>query len=481
MNFRRREKNTHWLPIHIERDPSNDGNRHINEKESKFIFKEFFSEINCKFIITATLAILVLSILFEPIHTRWSINSCKWNKWEHWDKGSDPRRIVLIADPQLVDDNSYPGRPWIINYFAQKLSDKYLHKNFIATRDILDPDTFIFLGDLFDGGREWEDEGWFQEYHRFNSIFPKDPTRRYIQSLPGNHDIGFESINHKAYKRFQAFFGETNDYIEIGNHTIILLDTISLSSQDEWLQSRPLRFIENLSSHINPYFPRILLTHVPLYRFNDQQDCGPLRESNKKFPVMKGKQYQTVIEYDLSQKILSKINPKIVFSGDDHDYCDVTHSYKYENENSNAREITVKSSSMAGGIKYPALQLLSLNNLFDPTIAKVPQDKVTLQTEICYMPTPFLQFYVFGTTLFISIGFYAVYFLFPKLLGKLTNNYHNIIKSNDVLMQYEKLHLAPLSTTSWLHMRRRKSYMGFLSNSALLVLVTFPLFLYFLT
>ena len=39
---------------------------------------------------------------------------------------------------------------------------------------VLAPDTTIFLGDLFDGGRYWDDKQWIDEYKRFTKIFPKN-------------------------------------------------------------------------------------------------------------------------------------------------------------------------------------------------------------------------------------------------------------------------------------------------------------------
>ena len=125
------------------------------------------------------------------------------------------------------------------------------------------PDTIIFLGDLFDGGREWSTESskspeeryrqygenfWQKEYRRFSSIFLRDwrevlgsphagskqePTTRIIASLPGNHDLGFgQNIQLPVRERFNAFFGESNRIDLIGNHTFVSLDTVSLSAMD---------------------------------------------------------------------------------------------------------------------------------------------------------------------------------------------------------------------------------------------------------
>ncbi|KAL9085099.1 MAG: hypothetical protein Q9165_007743 [Trypethelium subeluteriae] len=121
--------------------------------------------------------------------------------------------------------------------------------------------TIIFLGDLFDGGREWStyhsespekewrkygEDFWLQEYDRFGRLFfthwvdagiaarPGQPGRKLIASLPGNHDLGFGvGIQQPVRARFNAYFGEGNRVDVFGNHTFISVDTVSLSAMDD--------------------------------------------------------------------------------------------------------------------------------------------------------------------------------------------------------------------------------------------------------
>ncbi|RLV88620.1 Cell division control protein 1 [Meyerozyma sp. JA9] len=347
----------------------------------------------------------------ERVHVYSTIRKCQWNKWEQWPAGSPPHRAALIADPQIVDAYSYTSGSFI-TYFVKKISDNYLYRNNKIVQAYLDPDTTIFLGDLFDGGREWKNDVWFEEYQRFNKIFPKKINRRTVQSLPGNHDIGFQTIHKDVVTRFSTFFGEPNDYLIIGNHSIVMLDTISLSSPDETISFEATQFLNTVNSRLNPQFPRILLTHVPLYRNKEQQLCGPLRESKKLFPVQKGKQYQTVIEYEISQTVLEVIHPDIIFAGDDHDYCDIRQPYTSNGVERVAREIAVKSAAMTSGIKYPAIQLLSLHNPYDPNPHREPKE--TYQTSMCYMPSPYYAIYSYVLLLLFTIGYLAFVF-FPSI------------------------------------------------------------------
>ncbi|KAG7195651.1 uncharacterized protein KQ657_003421 [Scheffersomyces spartinae] len=323
---------------------------------------------------------------------------CQWNRWETWDQKNDddvtaaPSRVLLIADPQILDHYSYPGRPSWIRYWTTKLGDNYLHRNYVYLQDVLDAGTTIFLGDNFDGGREQpSDTDWLTEYRRFMDLYPQKVNRRYYTNVPGNHDIGFQTINKAYAQRFDTFFGDANQFVEIGNHSFVWLDTISLLHEDPDINGRAKEFLNEVNNLLNPQFPRILLSHVPLFRNNQNQLCGPLRESSKKFPLQKGLQYQTVIDYEVSQLVLGKLHPTLVFAGDDHDYCEIEQTFKYNGKSISAKEITVKSASMNMGIKRPAVQLLSLNNPYNPNPKTTTDDLLseTYQTEMCYLPDPF--------------------------------------------------------------------------------------------
>jgi hypothetical protein len=175
--------------------------------------------------------------------------------------------LAFVADPQLVDPHTYPGRPWPLSTLTVRYTDLYLWRVYSLLQQRLYPDTTIFLGDLFDGGREWSTETvpnpderwkkygekfWLKEYMRFSRIFfdpwidagvyrHQDPVRRrkLLSNLPGNHDLGFATGIQKAVKnRFNAYFGEGNRVDIVGNHTFVSLDTVSLSAK-EYADSDP--------------------------------------------------------------------------------------------------------------------------------------------------------------------------------------------------------------------------------------------------
>ncbi|KAF5676233.1 hypothetical protein FCIRC_7154 [Fusarium circinatum] len=445
---------------------------------------------------------------------RWVFNSkvasCDWDHWEKWPKDAKPHHLVFVADPQIIDPHSYPGRPWPINPLTVLITDNYLRRGYRAMQRRLQPDSLFFLGDLFDGGREWKtregkfvdpkwgrgrskdekklvqtwhdkygEDFWLHEYQRFGDIFFEhfndggeahgawQRGRKLVTSLPGNHDLGFGAqVQVSVRDRFSAFFGDVNRVDVVGNHTIVSVDSVSLSADtSEWKNQHDLQPIygpvnefldgvktlkrkaaeEELRHYYDlqgglryphqveeldrskptwgnnpsaekadgPDFPTILLTHVPLYRAPGTP-CGPQREhwppakppKGQKEPVFPdhrnalsvvgGYQYQNVLNEEDSVKLVKKVgNIKHVFSGDDHDYCEVVHSDAKEN----VREITVKSMSMAMGVPTPSFLMASMYNPVDAQGKPLPgAPEQTIQTHLCLLPNQihtYMEYIVF--------------------------------------------------------------------------------------
>jgi ethanolamine phosphate phosphodiesterase len=372
----------------------------------------------------------------------------------------------------------------------------------------------IFLGDLFDGGREWAtyssespeqrykrygEEFWLREYGRFGRIFfdhwgdggmsPGDGQRgrKIIASLPGNHDLGLGvGIQPAVRERFNAYFGDGNRVDVIGNHTFVSVDVVSLSAKDQpgteavnpedrarlWrpveefldgVQAAKRRAVaaeirhqngraegirhEHVLTDVNdptistkpstldpgegsPEFPTILLTHVPLYRPGGTP-CGPLREhwppspppkgqtvplehdERNAIPIRQGYQYQNVLQPEISKDLVEKVgNVGYVFSGDDHDYCDVLHKrYTGSPLTGAIREITVKSISWAMGVRKPGFLLLSLWNPVDgngnPMNTKDgggEPGRKTVETRLCLLPDQLAIFIRYAILLGITVS-----------------------------------------------------------------------------
>jgi hypothetical protein len=400
--------------------------------------------------------------------------------------------------------------------------DNYLKRSYIQLSRLLHPDTLFFLGDLFDGGREWKtahgntedpawanglrpsgeqkyvetwgkrygEDFWLHEYDRFGRIFydfwnlggsearPGQRGRKIISSLPGNHDLGFGAqIKIPIRNRFETYFGEGNRVDVIGNHTFVSVDSVSLSAGSSEHGTKELTqpsedFLDNVKAlkrkavarelsvlagkeselqyvhtvedlenvdyadlpTLDPgpggaEFPTILLTHVPLYR-GSGTPCGPKREHWPPTPPPKGQatpvnpdernaikitggyQYQNVLSAEDSVTLVSKIgNVVSVFSGDDHDYCEVVHPA----DKNNAREITVKSMSWAMGIRKPGFLMLSMWNPVAPNgqplhssptghgAASGQTAATTMESHLCLLPDQLDIFINYGILLLITI------------------------------------------------------------------------------
>ncbi|KAH7086773.1 hypothetical protein FB567DRAFT_496278 [Paraphoma chrysanthemicola] len=419
-----------------------------------------------------------------------AIASCDWDSWEKWEAGANPHRLIFVADPQLIDPHTYPGRPWPLNPLAYKYTDLYLRRTYSRLQTVLYPDTIFFLGDLFDGGREWStrtttspdeqyrkygDDFWLNEYRRFGDIFfrhwgdaglearPGQPGRKLISSLPGNHDLGFaRGVQIGVRDRFNAYFGDGNRIDVIANHTFVSIDSVSLSAlgqpspeQVENLWKPTVDFLDSAKTQkkrliqrelrrqqgLRPYpgfphhdiktedlagaklphsndevteFPTILLSHVPLFRAPGTP-CGPMRERWPPTPraageppydidernaisVTYGYQYQNVLNKEITADIANKVGDiRYAFSGDDHDYCEVLHR-GYASAGGGIREITVKSTSWAMGIRHPGVVLVSMWNPVDKHGKPLNGNSdATIQTKLCLYPDQIGTFIRYGT------------------------------------------------------------------------------------
>jgi len=191
---------------------------------------------------------------------------------------------------------------------------------------------------------------WTQELRRFASVFrlyQSTKENREVFYVAGNHDYGFgDGVVAGAYTRFIEYLGDPNWAIQIANHTLIAIDTLSLSGSGDTVPKQAaesflhgidacmlLRVLVRLSIFglsdalylVRPKLHnRILFTHVPLWR-PDDASCGTLRGSR---PMKQGSghQYQNFLTKQISQAVIRRVEPDVaVFSGDDHDYCMYTH------------------------------------------------------------------------------------------------------------------------------------------------------------
>ena len=159
-----------------------------------------------------------------------------------------------------------------------------------------------------------------------------------------------------------------------------------------------------------------------------------------------GYQYQNVLTQTISNDLVSKIGPNLVhvYSGDDHDYCEIAH----REFSGSPKEITVKSLSWAMGVRRPGFVLTSLWNPIDPATGQSTQDvSPTLQNHLCLLPDQLSIFIYYGlilglTTLVLLVRAVALMMMYPP--SNISSNNNPILP----LSENHSPHIPPTSSTS---------------------------------
>ncbi|KAL0430706.1 UNVERIFIED_CONTAM: hypothetical protein Sradi_0696600 [Sesamum radiatum] len=277
----------------------------------------------------------------------------------------------------------------------------------------LKPDVVLFLGDYFDGvpycrmkiidlfTNRWQ-ESLGRLRHIFNLNMLQKSSNTKVYYLSGNHDIGYSAFNSRKLeivKRYEREFGVRNFKVTLGNVDFIAIDAQTL---------------DDIHST-----PRVLLTHIPLYR-PDGTPCGPHRSA-------------------------SIINQSLVLSAHDHDQCTVTHMSK----NGQVIEQTVGTISWQQGNLYPSFMLLSASN---STLLDGSSPENAASSQLCFLPmqTHIYLWYLslFGMTLVIVLLWPANEVLILRKLGELMgcirslyNSFSNRVKekNEDENCEYEEI------------------------------------------
>ncbi|KAL7281268.1 hypothetical protein ACG7TL_004576 [Trametes sanguinea] len=281
-------------------------------------------------------------------------SSCPWPDEPLSHSGTTvarPTHVLLVADPQILDHRSYPDRPPWLMRLSQFIVDLNLRKSWRATLRCR-PDAVVFLGDMMDNGRlDMPDE-------EFRSIFAAD-DRLPKYYIPGNHDVGLGSssptyrFSEHALERYLSNFGPLNQRISISNHTALLIDAPGLVDEDRERALAGMSYAQWSEAH-----PDRTIAFMQIPRKARGLSCSPtFRSSGPKEPLA-----GLCVN---AERFGKSIKPAIIFSGDDHDYCEYVHSLpvtdtKRPSPPLSIPELTVKSFSMAMGIRRPGYQLLSL-------------------------------------------------------------------------------------------------------------------------
>ncbi|KAH7888418.1 Metallo-dependent phosphatase-like protein [Phlebopus sp. FC_14] len=370
----------------------------------------------------------ILAVLwFELGIFPFTLHDCQWPDIRQPPvPNSRITRLLILADPQIIDRHSYPERGALLSALSQLMVDLNLRKSWNAVFYHLLPDAVVVLvffssvtspGDMMDNGRlSMPVEEYEAYFARYRDIFHIDGKSVPTYYIPGNHDIGLgdtASFSLEADSRYTSHFGPRNYRTTIGNHTLVFIDAPALAEEDilrgerghtfdSWpaVQHGPVEILKQTASS-QPQGPVIVFTHIPLSRPADAL-CGPLREKGNIRQGF-GFGYQNTLMEGATEFILESLKPSLIFSGDDHDYCDYQHIISSTDQK--VREVTVKSFSMAMGIRQPGFHLLSLTSTV-PSPEELTQIAVPPPLDVpCLLPNQLgIYLYVYVPLVVISLS-----------------------------------------------------------------------------
>ena len=178
--------------------------------------------------------------------------------------------LLIVADPQILDERSYPQRSSLLRTVSRIFVDMNLRKAWRVAKST-HPHAVIFLGDLMDNGfADMHIAQYvcpssppappffflsysriqvptppfslsltlghrYQEYAaRFHSIFSAPPSLP-VYYMPGNHDVGLENGSNTspvARARYRTTFGPLSQHVVLGGHSLFLVDAPGLVEED---------------------------------------------------------------------------------------------------------------------------------------------------------------------------------------------------------------------------------------------------------
>ncbi|XP_010462279.1 PREDICTED: uncharacterized protein C630.12 [Camelina sativa] len=345
------------------------------------------------------------TILYGEMFAFWvpSLFTCSWP--HHNKSDGNFTKVAIVTDPQLMDKTSFRlSSKTLALELAQFYTDINMRRSFFQSVLPFKPDVVLFLGDYFDGGPFLPEDEWQESLSRFKHVFGVNSQGKVGDIptfyIPGNHDVGYSRVaSHKqdVIDRYQKVFGIRNRRFMIGSVEVISIDAQAIDGNPQKdLASEVWKFVQNVSTDAQSH-PRVLLTHIPLYR-PDQTPCGPHRGvsviDQRFWRHFQDQEviYQNYVTSESSKKLLELIKPILVLSGHDHDQCTVTH----KSEAGSVIEHTLGTISWQQGNIHPSFMLLSVPNAIHQNSSDLEK---MLHTQLCFLPCQ-LYIYMWYLSLF---------------------------------------------------------------------------------
>ncbi len=274
--------------------------------------------------------------------------------------GTSTSGVLILADIQMHDSTSYSFAPRgsLLLSLVTWYSDLYLRRSIAATVSMVSPAAVVLLGDVFDGGWQVEDQEYAASMARLRGVMPALGGARLL-NLSGNHDVSFRTAaGPEARRRYVKHFGPLNWRRSVAGLDLVAISSLTLSpgDGDPEAAAETQGFLASLpaasaSARVDSE-PRVLLTHVPLWR-PEGTECGPLNPGKTGDIYERyGWSYRTTLSRTQSADLLASVHPAAVISGDNHDWCVVTHDAA-------VTEYTVGTPSWLMGTRWPSVAILA--------------------------------------------------------------------------------------------------------------------------
>lgn len=273
--------------------------------------------------------VLVGAVLWQEVGTHYA----------HACRGSGTTRVLVVADPQLVDRYAYPELPDWAHWWLALLCDVQLRRSLRAARARAQPAAVVVLGDLLWGPTFMRPEEWASSSQRLARVFGPLGQRPGIAvptlAIMGNHDSGMYlcALQSMMMQRWIDTVGPPHWTLTLSNLTLVGLSNPLLQDNcpgsaavrdetEQWLRALGAEY-----ALPRPGAPRrVLLTHIPLFcRARYDGTCGgPMRRRDFRLRMGSGVGYENVLNPVDTSLVLDTVRPHRVLSGDAHDLCQVT-------------------------------------------------------------------------------------------------------------------------------------------------------------
>lgn len=86
--------------------------------------------------------------------------------------------------------------------------------------------------------------------------------------VAGNHDVGFgDTLIQSSMVRYKRVFGSVNYEVNVGNHSLVVLDTLALSSKDHSIRGESQQFLDDIKQGNVREFPREISIYSPFVSY----------------------------------------------------------------------------------------------------------------------------------------------------------------------------------------------------------------------